>query len=381
MTLDPTGRMLAAVVERRGPVPPRIEQAFRAVERHRFIPAVGLVLNDGERALIDRDADPDTWWDAVASNCFIVTQVADGAASLQDRKGIFSSSSSAPSTVTALLNLLDPRPGNRVLEVGTGTGWTAALLAHLVGADGGVTSIEVDRQVAEQAAKNLAAFGVQAHLVVGDGAEGCPERALYDRVHVTCAVRSIPYAWIQQARPGAVIVAPYSVGDGDDQVVRLIVMPDGSAVGTFVTGSSYMVMRGHRAVHGSKPDDAAMHDLGTRVDPRMIAEAPQGALLAMAAMTGLHFATQPQPDHTVVWALNPHDPGQRARVVWTPGVQEYAGVQVGDRPVWQEAVNAYFRWAAWGEPDFDRFGMTVTSEGQQIWLDSPERVISPSCTS
>jgi protein-L-isoaspartate(D-aspartate) O-methyltransferase len=62
------------------------------------------------------------------------------------------SSSSSPSTVADLLGWLDPEPGQRVLEIGTGTGWTAALLTHLVGEHGAVTSIEVDKAVAEQAA-------------------------------------------------------------------------------------------------------------------------------------------------------------------------------------------------------------------------------------
>ncbi|GAA0947975.1 methyltransferase domain-containing protein [Nonomuraea longicatena] len=377
MTTDPTGRMLAAITERRGrPVPPKIEQAFRAVPRQSFVPPQGLISGTGgERILIDRDTHPDEWLEAVASNDFIVTQVADGAASLRDGKGTFSSSNSAPSTVTTLLDLLDPEAGHRVLEIGTGTGWTAALLSHLVGAGGGVISIEVDPHVAEQAAKNLADAPVR--LVVADGADGWPDGAPYDRVHVTCAVRSIPYAWIQQARPGAVIVAPYSTGQGDDQVVRLVVMPDGSAHGRFPARTSYMLMRGHRTVYPPKPDNAPLHSRTTRVDPRMIAEAPQGALLAMASATGLHFDTQPRPDHVIVWALDPDDPGQRARAVWTPGTDEYPVVQVGDRPVWDEAVAAYFQWVGWGEPGRDRFGMTVTADRQEIWLDSPERVISP----
>ncbi|SDH02674.1 Protein-L-isoaspartate(D-aspartate) O-methyltransferase (PCMT) [Nonomuraea jiangxiensis] len=75
--------------------------------------------------------------------------------------------------------------------MGTGTGWTAALLSHLAGEDGAVTSIEVDAAVAEQAAKNLAVTSVPVRLLVGDGALGCADGASYDRVHVTCAVHTV----------------------------------------------------------------------------------------------------------------------------------------------------------------------------------------------
>lgn len=120
----------------------------------------------------------------------------------------------------------------RVLEVGTGTGWTAALLSHLVGEEN-VTSIEVDVAVAEQAAKNVSAAGFQPNLVVGDGAIGFSDRAPYDRVHVTCGVHTMPYTWVAQCRPGAVIVAPFSTECGADVAVCLSVGEDGTAEGRF----------------------------------------------------------------------------------------------------------------------------------------------------
>jgi protein-L-isoaspartate(D-aspartate) O-methyltransferase len=60
---------------------------------------------------------------------------------------------------------------------------------------------------------------------------------------------------------------------------------------------------------------------------------------------------------------------------WRPGIQEYEVYQVGGRPVWEEVVDAYFQWVGWGEPHFSRFGMTVTLEGQRIWLDEPVREV------
>ncbi|MEV4108548.1 methyltransferase domain-containing protein [Nonomuraea sp. NPDC049695] len=207
--------MIAAITEHRAPLTRPIEQALRAVPRHWFVPLAGESLErDGARAPIDRDADPSAWWDAVYAD----RQIMAGECSCP-----------APSAVADLLELLGPVSGQRVLEVGTGTGWTAALLGRLVGQQGSVTTVEADAAVAEQAAKNLAAAGAMPHLVVGDGTGGCPDRAPYDGVHGTYAVRPVPYAWVAQARPGAVIVC----GFGDDHALRLVVGPDGTASGRF----------------------------------------------------------------------------------------------------------------------------------------------------
>ncbi|TDE57981.1 hypothetical protein E1295_06815 [Nonomuraea mesophila] len=90
-------------------------------------PAVGLAFfGDGDVRVIDRETDPATWWDAVYGDTSIVTQLDDGATDLTSGEGDYTSSASAPSTVASLLHLLDVEPGHRVLEIGTGTGWTPA---------------------------------------------------------------------------------------------------------------------------------------------------------------------------------------------------------------------------------------------------------------
>ncbi|QFY11236.1 methyltransferase domain-containing protein [Nonomuraea phyllanthi] len=354
----------------------RILDALRAVPRHPFIPAYAQALLGAAEIeqIIDRDADPGTWWDAVYSDSVIVTQVADGARAITPGAGDPTSSSSSPSTIADLLGWLDPQPGQRVLEIGTGTGWTAALLSHLVSGRGEVTSIEIDRAVAEQAAKNLAAVGVQPHLIVGDGAAGCAARASYDRVHVTCGVRTVPYAWIEQTRPGGVIVLPYCPGLGNGHGLRLTVMPDGVAHGRFPGFAAYMMMRSQRPLD-AMPDDGGGRDLTTRIDPGVVAYAPAGALLAMAALTGLQVTFREQGDRLFLWVMDQADPGVWTLVAHAPGLTEYEVYQLGERPLWDEITEAYFRWVEWGEPARDRFGMTVTRDGQRIWLDDPGGVI------
>ncbi|MDP4510759.1 methyltransferase domain-containing protein [Nonomuraea turcica] len=351
--------------------------AFRAVPRHPFIPDVALATpgSPDEAFVIDRDSDPETWWDTVYSRAPIVTQLDDGTTDIRARVGDYTSSSSAPSTVAHLLQLLDPEPDDRVLEVGTGTGWTAALLAHLVGPHGSVMSMEIDEAVAEQAAKNLAAVGVQPHLIVGDGAEGCPERAPYDRVHVTCGIRTVPYAWIEQCRPGGVIVAPYCPGFGDDHVLRLVTLPDGTAIGRFPGYASYMMMRSQRPLPYAA-DDGSGRRHPTQVHPRTIGLAPPGADLAMAAITGLYAHIIREEARFLTYVMDPADPGQWAVAVHQRGNPDHTVYQMGHRALWEEVTDAYFRWVGWGEPGRDRFGMTVTSEGQCVWLDTPDQVLN-----
>ncbi|MCA2225575.1 methyltransferase domain-containing protein [Nonomuraea aurantiaca] len=355
---------------------PRVKGAIRAVPRHLFIPSVALPVptTPDSAYIIDRDADPDAWWDAVYSPHSIVTQLDDGATDIREKVGSYSSSASAPSTVADLLQILDTVPGRRVLEIGTGTGWTAALLSHLVGEEN-VTSIDVDPVVAEQAAKNLSAAGVHPHLIVGDGAAGCPERAPFDRVHVTCGIRTVPYTWVEQCRPGGEIVLPYCPGFGDNHALRLVVAPDGTAYGRFLGFASYMMMRSQRPVADRPargPEDK--HRFTTRVDPRTIAYAPSGADLAISSLTGLTSSGSAEPDEDGelyrIWVSDPDEAYSWATVAWRPNTEEYEVYQVGRRPLWEEVTDAYFRWVSWGKPDRDRFGMTVTPDGQQIWLDA-----------
>ncbi|WP_245691186.1 methyltransferase domain-containing protein [Sinosporangium album] len=371
--MDSTAR-IDRLIEAVGEIEAPVEEALRAVPRHMFVPPVVLAGPDGALQLVDRDTDPNAWWDAVYSRMPLVTQLDDGRTPLQAKAGDYSSSSSAPSTVVDLLELLDVGPRHRVLEIGTGTGWTAALLAHLVGDAALVTSIEVDQAVAEQAAKHLGEAGISPRLIVGDGALVVPEGAPYDRVHATCAVTEVPYAWVEQTRPGGVIVAPWHTGFGAGHALRAVVRPDGTAVGRFRRFADYMVMRSQRggfdAQHG---EDSTGR---TRVDPRTIAGAPPGAALAMAASTGLRTSTRTEDDGRVLlWLVDPADPGQWALVTYEPGADDYEVYQVGPRPVWDEVVNAYFAWVTWGEPERRRFGVTIVPEGQSIWLDSPDHVI------
>ena len=118
------------------------------------------------------------------------------------------SSSSQPAIMARMLDMLAVERGARVLEIGAGTGYNAALLAHLVGEHGAVTSVELDADVAVDARRALLAARSTARVEVGDGAAGWPAAAPVDAVMATASVDRVPRAWFDQLRPGGRLVVP-----------------------------------------------------------------------------------------------------------------------------------------------------------------------------
>lgn len=172
-----------------------VERALRAVPRHLFITHVPVD-------------------DAYADRAVMVKRAGDG-------RGL--SSASQPTMVAAMLEDLKVVEGHRVLEVGTGTGYNAALLSNLVGADGSVVSVELELDLADSAAGRLIDIGARGvEIVRGDGGRGHPPRAPYDRVIVTAGAPAVAGPWKEQLRDGGRLVVPIV----DDQGVGSVVVFD-----------------------------------------------------------------------------------------------------------------------------------------------------------
>jgi protein-L-isoaspartate(D-aspartate) O-methyltransferase len=174
-------QLLAHVRERGAATDALVADALRTVPRHIFLP----------------DLPPDAAYRDEA----IVTK--------RDQLGLPTSSSSQPTIMAIMLDQLRAARGHRVLEVGTGTGFNAALLAHIVGPKGRVFSIDLDQDVVDRAEENLSAAGCERVTVLtADGALGHPERAPYDRIIATVGVWDLAPAWLEQLAPDGRIVVP-----------------------------------------------------------------------------------------------------------------------------------------------------------------------------
>lgn len=215
-----------------------VAAALRAVPRHRLLEAFAVMGPDGPREVAHDPEDPDPEHLAlIYADQALVTRM-DG--------GLPSSSTSQPSLVARMLGLLDLRPGMRVLEVGAGTGWNAALLAELVGDQRLVTSVDAAADVVAQTRRLLAAAGYAGlRVVCRDGAEGAPEHGLYDRIVATVACPDVPPAWIEQLAPGGWALVPLEHA-GCHPLVR-VVPAAGGLRGRVVGHSGFMAAGGSLA--------------------------------------------------------------------------------------------------------------------------------------
>ncbi|MEV6912517.1 methyltransferase domain-containing protein [Amycolatopsis sp. NPDC051071] len=199
-------RPLIEELDSAGKFPAECLALLHTVPRELFIPARMWVqeVGDGPYEPVDRADDSQRWMRAVYSNRVIVTQFDDGATVWPDVGDRPTCSASMPSAVLGMLAELDVRQGHSVLEIGTGTGWNAALLATLVGAQGNVDTVEIDTVMAADARTRLdeAGFG-NVHAHVADGAADTVSGE-FDRVIATAGVHigQLPRSWVAHTRPG-----------------------------------------------------------------------------------------------------------------------------------------------------------------------------------
>ena len=135
---------------------------------------------------------------------------------------------SQPFVVALMTELLEPEPSDRILEIGTGSGYQAAILAELVQA---VFSIERIRSLADAAAARLSALGYRNVTVrSGEGRAGWPAEAPFDGILVTAAGDDVPQALLEQLRPGGFLVLPVRLADGRQMLRRITQRADGGAL-------------------------------------------------------------------------------------------------------------------------------------------------------
>lgn len=222
-----------------------IAAAFRAIPRHHFLPGYQLEEIYADKAVaVKREGDE------------------------------WVSSSSQPAMMAIMLAQLALAPGQRVLEVGAGTGYNAALIAQIVGPQGRVVSLEIDDDLVVAARANLAAAGVVGVEVrCGDGALGAPDAAPFDRIIVTVGAWDVLPAWREQLATGGRIVVPLTLLPG--MMLSLALEQRGDHwVSVSARPCGFLLMRGS-AAHPERSWGIPQIDLYPR--------ATRGASLRMAA--------------------------------------------------------------------------------------------------
>ncbi|GLW53990.1 ATP-grasp peptide maturase system methyltransferase [Kitasatospora phosalacinea] len=352
---------------------PEWVKAASAVPREKFAPAYFLAV-DGSTptSYIPVDANDDGWLEGVYTNQTLITQLAqpDGTITATDAGrlpvvGEPSSSSTLPSLVLNMWQLLGVEDGHRVLEIGTGTGYSTALGAHRLG-DENLTSIEYDPVVAELAAAAIEAAGYSPRLVVGDGLLGDPAGETYDRLIATCAVRYVPQPWLYQVRPGGRILATIGGWGHGFGLADLTVTAPGEATGRFLPGFvNFMIARPHG--RPPRPSVALLpgNERQSILDPALLDTWTGRWVGQLAAPSAERLGAGTDQ---ILWDVAT---GSQARTTananggWTV-------TQRGPLRLWDKVEDALFLWRTAGEPHQEKFGITITPTAQTVWLETPD---------
>ncbi|PKR44595.1 ATP-grasp peptide maturase system methyltransferase [Streptomyces sp. EAG2] len=314
--------------------------------------------------------DDEGWLRGVYADRTLVTQLdgrvrADEVAGDEPVTGSPSSSSTLPSLVLRMWRQLEVEPQHRVLEVGTGTGYSTALGAHRLG-DARITSIEYDPAVAASAASALAAAGYGPRLIVGDGLRGDPDGGPYDRIIATCAVRHIPLPWLHQVVHGGKILVTLSGWSYASGLALLTVTGPGTATGRFLPGhTGFMIARPHDRPPRPTLTLLPGEERATRIDPAVVGTWT-GSWVAQLAVPAAERMGEGAAQ--ILWDVST---GSQARTAPAPG-GGWTVVQRGPVRLWDRVEEAIAAWQAAGEPHQEAFGISVSAERQRVWVGAED---------
>ena len=360
---------MVELLERSGSVrTPSIRDAFLATARETFVPKIAET-----RGL-----------DHVYADDALVTR---------ERDGLPTSSSSQPTIMALMLEALKLTPGQRVLEIGLGTGYNAALMTALVGPTGSVTSIDIAPDVVEDARKALATAGLRVETIIGHGEDGYLASSPYDRIIATASTDHIPRAWHEQLAPDGILIAPIRFG-AMQLVVVLRPTPTGFA-STEVIPGGFMPMRAGADAPGSPGVSIAVDiNLGDGASTSLsvsggglasLTSDGRAALIGNLLRTPRRIAAPQYPIRAIIWQAVMTLPVDRQIVVYEYGTgTRYGTVDPSGaaalariRPATEEIVLNDIElygdadalgiellavaeaWADAGRPDLDRLQMVV----------------------
>jgi protein-L-isoaspartate(D-aspartate) O-methyltransferase len=319
----------------------RVAAAFRAIRRHNFLP--GHPLKE------------------VYEDTAIMTKFGE--------RGVAVSSSSQPAIMAIMLQQLQVGVGQHVLEIGTGTGYNAALLAHLVRSAGHVLTVDFDADLCASARAHLAAAGIQdVEVHHADGAAGWPPAAPYGRLIVTASANDLSPAWLDQLVDGGRVVIPLSLA-GPIQFSVAFVRRGRTLVSESLSFCGFMPLRGEmgRPARGTDEGDAApawLADPSAGVScgfevPSSDARAGFEAWLAMTDQGYVRLSRN--PEDPAVFGLR-DDLRGAALLEWKGAMLELRTYGEGEEPA-RRLVSAHRRWLR-HRPSVQAFHVTAVPSSE-----------------
>lgn len=375
---DKAARLAATLVES-GALTPQWQDAFTAVPRHLFVPR----FYRDDRSIVDGQIPSQytEWIDTVYSDTSLTTQLAPVPGTDQRWP---TSSSTMPSLMARMLSLLHVTGRERVLEIGTGTGYNAALLSHRLG-DTQVSSVDLDPALIADASDRLASLGYRPTLAAVDGSRGLSERAPFDRIIATCAVLRIPDPWIEQLASGGLAVVDVRGEVAGSLVLARKTGPDVLTGGFLGVPGYFMWLRreiGNPQRAGTTPGVVIDHDNAdhttSTLDP------------AILDNPGFQFAWQISDPHAVLPSTIERSDGELvgiyapdaawAEIATTPDTDgRHRLAQGGSRRIWDTIEAVAATWNRYGRPSADRFGFIARIGTEPaFWIDDPDTPWQPS---
>lgn len=227
------------------------------------------------------------------------------------------------------------------------------------------------------------AAGYTPAVLTGDGSAGCPDRAPYDGVIATYAVHAVPHTWVQQTREGGTLVIPWGTGLYNGVLLRLTVHHDDprgpAATGPVIGDSAFMWDRTQapdRDVMAVIHDEADAQPSRTGLDPRAVLGNEDMAFTAGLLVPDVRYSVGHGPGGEFALWLADTTTGSWASVDYEPDVTEHVVDQHGPRMLWDEVQTAYGWWTSVRRPERTQYGMTITPEGQHLWLGTPHQRVA-----
>ncbi len=340
-----------------------IERAFATVQRHRCL----CRFHYGPKTItVPQDQPPSTEiLDLIYSHQSLLT-------STGDETGL-PSSSSAPTLMARMLEALDLQPGMRVLEIGAGTGYNAALITTVTGAP--VVTVDAGADTVRNAAESVHRLGLDGQVTVchGDGYFGQPCCTPYDRIIVTCGVAGLSPHWLDQLAPRGLVIAP--IAHGGIHPILAATRDQDTVRAKAVLWADFMPATGPL-----RPAELVGHDPADYVPPAAVTRVPDaGPARTTAAYNDLWFflATRDSRITRAYLADGTTDPTLGACALHAPArgtawVQTDGSITtVGEPGVATELLALLQTWETLGCPSLTRHMCTFDQAGQPetpLWI-------------